>query len=302
MFSCIFGTRAPQIHLTGPPRLPEDLEREIFEITAFQDPASLPQLLRVARRTLLWLEPHLYGVIVILDDTSMLTRMRDRIKRKPAAVWRDGPRHLFLCIHSDAAFAAEILTKCTSLENLMLYCDPEQPRQFLPQLEAMPRLRRLGIDMHDFFGPTIGSPGGIDLSGPAFAGLTHLLLMDSELDAVVEVWCTQLALLPRLTHLALVDDAPGATITAILARFPALHVLVSLRQDFRRYTLESLVRRMGIVDVRFVCLFFMSFTDDWETGARGGEDFWVRADSFVAAKRRGEIEATTYWLGDDPLI
>ncbi|KAJ6531167.1 hypothetical protein B0H19DRAFT_471810 [Mycena capillaripes] len=38
--------------------------------------------------------------------------------------------------------------------------------------------------------------------------------------------------------------------------------------------------------------------DDWKTGAEGGDDFWVRADAFLARKRKGEIESTCYLLDE----
>jgi hypothetical protein len=35
----------------------------------------------------------------------------------------------------------------------------------------------------------------------------------------------------------------------------------------------------------------LDYKKDWETGARGGDDFWTRAEAFVARKRKGEIES-----------
>ncbi len=35
---------------------------------------------------------------------------------------------------------------------------------------------------------------------------------------------------------------------------------------------------------------YVDYYNDWETGARGGEDIWVRAEEFIARKRRGEVE------------
>ncbi|KAJ7744280.1 hypothetical protein DFH07DRAFT_777145 [Mycena maculata] len=51
-----------------------------------------------------------------------------------------------------------------------------------------------------------------------------------------------------------------------------------------------------IDDVRFVFmgLSASSYERDWEIGARGGIDFWQRADKFVAKKRRGEIKPSLF--------
>ncbi|KAJ7430451.1 hypothetical protein B0H11DRAFT_2135846, partial [Mycena galericulata] len=202
-----------------PPRLPEDLEREIFEIVAFQHPETIPTLVRIARRTIPWLEPLLYRVLVLLDDAATV-RIQDRIERKPAELWRDGPRHLFLSAQSDPEFARNLLSKCTGLEDLMLFCDADRPREFLPALDAM-RLRRLGVDMSHLF----GGHAKMDLRGPAFAGLTHLLLMDIHFSDA-DVCSTQLSFLPSLTHLALIEYVSRELMLAVLDRYAVLRVLV----------------------------------------------------------------------------
>ncbi|KAJ7724317.1 hypothetical protein DFH07DRAFT_783318 [Mycena maculata] len=228
------------------------------------------------------LEPLLYRVIVILDDAVAL-RLKDRLKCKSTALWRDGPRLLFLSIQSDPNLAAEILSKFTGLEDLMLYCDRDRPREFMPQLEAM-KLRRLGVDLGDLF----GSHAHMDLSGPAFAHVTHLLLMDSDIDGdAADIWVVQLAHLPALTYLALIDDAPAGIMLSILEQCTPLCVLVNLRSDFRRHTVQWLACELRIEDPRFVILQLNMFTEDWEAGANGYEDFWARADEFVTKKRGG---------------
>ncbi|KAJ7477026.1 hypothetical protein B0H11DRAFT_2234979 [Mycena galericulata] len=297
MFSWI-SSRTPSGALPNtPPRLPEDLEREILEIVAFQHPETIPTLVRIARRTLLWLEPLLYRVLVLLDDAATV-RIQDRIKRKPAALWRDGPRHLFLSVQSHPEFARTLLSRCTGLEDLMLYCDAERPREFLPALEAM-QLRRLGVDMSDFF----GAQAKMDLCGPAFASITHLLLMDDRFGAAdLDVCAAQLAALPALTHLALADDVPRELMLAVLERCPALYVLVNLRNNFQRHTVQFVARELGVEDPRLVILALDMFTEEWVAGAKGGEDFWVRADRFVDKKRKGEIDAATYWIDDDQIV
>ncbi|KAJ6564485.1 hypothetical protein B0H19DRAFT_79022 [Mycena capillaripes] len=44
---------------------PEDLEREIFEISAHSQPVFILTLMLVARRVKIWLEPLLYRTIVL---------------------------------------------------------------------------------------------------------------------------------------------------------------------------------------------------------------------------------------------
>ncbi|CAK5266550.1 unnamed protein product, partial [Mycena citricolor] len=45
-------------------RLPEDVERYIFEIGAFSNPRSISTYMLVARRVKIWLEPLLYRTLV----------------------------------------------------------------------------------------------------------------------------------------------------------------------------------------------------------------------------------------------
>ncbi|KAJ7126010.1 hypothetical protein C8R44DRAFT_874394 [Mycena epipterygia] len=144
------------------PRLPEDLVRRILEIAAFQCSMEIPILLRIARRTLLWFEPLLYRILVVFSGPITLI-LRDRLKEKPAKLRR-------------TPTLWRLLSECTGLEDLVLDSDPARPRQFLPQLEAM-RLRHLTVEMGDFF----GGYKNMDLRGPAFANLAHLLLMDPDL-------------------------------------------------------------------------------------------------------------------------
>ncbi|KAJ6592524.1 hypothetical protein B0H19DRAFT_1364998 [Mycena capillaripes] len=41
---------------------------------------------------------------------------------------------------------------------------------------------------------------------------------------------------------------------------------------------------------------YENYIADWDTSAKGLPDMWSRADDLVARTRRGEIEATFYWL------
>ncbi|KAJ7433465.1 hypothetical protein B0H11DRAFT_2259425 [Mycena galericulata] len=36
-----------------------------------------------------------------------------------------------------------------------------------------------------------------------------------------------------------------------------------------------------------------TFAEEWDAAAMGGEDFWLRADTFVEQKRKKEINAST---------
>jgi hypothetical protein len=39
-----------------------------------------------------------------------------------------------------------------------------------------------------------------------------------------------------------------------------------------------------------MCLPNEHYVEDWKVGVEGGEDFWVRAELFIAKRKRGEIQ------------
>ncbi|KAJ7213763.1 hypothetical protein C8J57DRAFT_1517713 [Mycena rebaudengoi] len=48
-----------------------------------------------------------------------------------------------------------------------------------------------------------------------------------------------------------------------------------------------------------MCLPNEHYVEDWKVGVEGGEDFWVRAELFIAKRKRGEIQpASRYWIQD----
>ncbi|KAJ7879703.1 hypothetical protein B0H13DRAFT_1571256, partial [Mycena leptocephala] len=52
------------------PLLPPELERIIFELAAFVNPASMPSLLLVAPRVKIWIEPLLYETLIITPNNA----------------------------------------------------------------------------------------------------------------------------------------------------------------------------------------------------------------------------------------
>jgi hypothetical protein len=47
----------------------------------------------------------------------------------------------------------------------------------------------------------------------------------------------------------------------------------------------------SVHDPRFVlmCLTNEDYVADWKVGVDGGKDFWVRAELFLAKRKRGEV-------------
>ncbi|KAJ7044269.1 hypothetical protein C8F04DRAFT_1174709 [Mycena alexandri] len=97
--------------------------------------------------------------------------------------------------------------------------------------------------------------------------------------------------MPCLTHLSfdeiLLEDASyrnalrDCKLLEVLATsWPDLNLIAALVHE-RRYAAIA-------TDMRFVVLLAMHRILDWEIGARGGADYWVRADELVRKRRSGE--------------
>ncbi|KAJ7899799.1 hypothetical protein B0H13DRAFT_2664236 [Mycena leptocephala] len=117
------------------------------------------------------------------------------------------------------------------------------------------------------------------LTQPCFSRLSHLHLHGGS-DRDWGAWFG-LASLPRLTHLSFDRDAaPMAVWSWALIKFPFLEVLVVLCNTGSAIKIPAPYGSVG-ADPRFVHLPVVDYFADWECGARGGEDYWARADAVV---------------------
>ncbi|KAJ7230843.1 hypothetical protein B0H12DRAFT_1077336 [Mycena haematopus] len=141
-------------------------------------------------------------------------------------------------------------------------------------------LRRLYADLQDLF-----SSVDIDFTHPLFSRITHLHLKYHLGWDQWEKW-KGLATIPNLTHLAFLGGKSLSIFQNTLAACPKLQVLIFLHlQEKPGLGLESLAH-----DTRFVCIPAPPFYTDWQIGAHGGDDFWVRAEKFIAQRNRGEVD------------
>ncbi|KAF8201874.1 hypothetical protein K438DRAFT_1758143 [Mycena galopus ATCC 62051] len=146
-------------------------------------------------------------------------------------------------------------------------------------------LRRLCISLKAVF-----PRDGIDFLHSLFSHLTHLELRDYLKDPTWAQW-KGLALIPNLTHLAFLVGRPVAIFEGALAACSRLQVLVYLCWGGTGIGLEQLAH-----DTRFVCIRAPNFAADWQIGASGGDDFWVRAERFIAQRNSGEVDRGTFVL------
>ncbi|KAJ7488926.1 hypothetical protein FB451DRAFT_1390123 [Mycena latifolia] len=275
------------------PRLPLELEREIFETAAELYPETIytPCLLLVAKRVHEWIERIKYRAVASEPTPAYPLRLLQNAicsNSKPTGFFHDRVRHLF--IDDDSVPEDDlllILSSCSGIRSLMLTTCPGP--SVLPRLAAI-HLRRLSISLFELF----GSIHAIDLSHPAFTSVTHLELFE-ELSLFTAFPWSNFALLPALTHLSLYELHESNAID-ILSQYPKLVVLISMN-DAEYPTVVNKEELPSIDDARFVCmeLSYGNYVDDWLAATKGDVDFWVRAERFIAKKRRGEIQPSTFY-------
>ncbi|KAJ7806814.1 hypothetical protein B0H14DRAFT_3767446 [Mycena olivaceomarginata] len=157
------------VDMESGPAFPPELERELFETAALVHPATIPAVLRVAKRYMDW---------VGLSLTSTEWAIRHLATGEDTCSMKD---------------AKQLLQLCTGIIDIMVDYDFTSPK-FLPFIAEM-RVERLAMDLEELF-----EFCSINLAHPLFHSVTHLDIFGFA--AIAEV-LLDVRLLPGLTHLAL---------------------------------------------------------------------------------------------------
>ncbi|KAJ7440606.1 hypothetical protein FB451DRAFT_1058754 [Mycena latifolia] len=279
--------------------LPLELEKEIFEYAARSNPKGMPTLIIVARRVKTWIEPLLYRVVCVSESYRMLQPGRPRITSRaclkmlalrPATFIHDHVQHLSLTSDLTSPSHAHRLAAFSGIANLALFNGNPSP-QFLPIMAAMP-LRRLSTELASLFPST-----GIDFDHPIFSQLTHLDLLNTN---VSDEWAVGLGRLPCLTHLSFNwvhgSRHPAPAFDAVLLHCSFLQVLI-LNVAHQNNIVDLTEEYTSFAeDPRLVLMVLEDAMSDWELGADGGADYWVRAERFVKKRESGAIKGESYCL------
>ncbi|KAK7038317.1 hypothetical protein R3P38DRAFT_2905605 [Favolaschia claudopus] len=282
------------------PALPAELEREIFEISALSSPKYIPNLLLVAHHVKVWTEPFLFRSLSIVSNNNYLgAASEDAIRiasqkfvklldQKPACFFQDRVRSLVLSGLEDG-IVARILSLCTRVSHLALFGISTEPA-WLSMIAEMPLLE-ISSSIDGFF-----TPLGVDFHHPLFNTLSHLDLFEAPASAG---WVDVLCSLPRLTHLSFNSDTSleNVSFREILAKGTSLQVLVLVVGSIQEIESEDYPfseYRYFADDCRSVIMLVEDCLRDWEIGAIGGENYWIRAQNFIQKRRSGEIQAWQY--------
>ncbi|KAJ7719090.1 hypothetical protein DFH07DRAFT_316018 [Mycena maculata] len=292
------------------PIFPTELEREIFELTAFLRPRWMSTLILVAQRVRTWIEPLLYRVLAIQGsrerrrDPGTTFRLSfasvDKILQSRLAVLRlrANLRHLRFPAYCPTDYLLQILTVCETVEDLVMGPTPED-MIILPLLYNLP-LQRLTICWQSLFRAYAFDSESDQIVRMACASLlpTHLEIRDGGFSCTG--WAG-LAVMPRLTHLC-VHGLSGLMVQILctaLQDCKALQALVvSLESRPHFASVRVMLDADGgalTADPRFILLLWAQYDseydDDWEACARGGGvDFWAVADRHIARRRSGETK------------
>ncbi|KAF7309233.1 Zn(2)-C6 fungal-type domain-containing protein [Mycena indigotica] len=273
------------------PRLPPELEREIFEAAAEMDPLSIPQLLLVAKRVHLWIEPLAYHTVTV-DDSMRFLSFLDNAKNgwKPPAFFAQHVRYLRLFIHEEDIPDEAILCAlalCTGITRIG-GAGPVVGPDLLPFLASL-RLERIALSLTHVF-PDLE---GVDLGLPCFQTLTHYDVFDdlSEHQQALR-FVGQLALLPCLTHVSLNNDVPWPAVEELLRTCTNLRVLV-LQWDSG--PAEEGIKRAAETPFRNP-RFVMTTFEDMEETTWAAPNLWTIAEQFIEDKRQGRIDEGCFWM------
>ncbi|KJA15483.1 hypothetical protein HYPSUDRAFT_365767 [Hypholoma sublateritium FD-334 SS-4] len=244
-----------------------------------------PELYRVVRSGKGRVVPPLYIDSLPREDVSEKARQLNLERLQRFGPW---VHHILLqCrpVHE----VAQVLTACPNVHNLALWIIQGAGAPLVPLLARLP-LRRLSFDPRSFFALDARAPdGSVPLGQAPFDALTHLEVIN--VTAAWDQW-RQLALLPRLTHLVLGCGMPSdAPVERVLEECAALEVLVLPYTDVDDILLDNPTLAEVQKDPRVVLLnLTWDPLDEWEVGARGGEDLWVTAEKRVKKARGRKTE------------
>ncbi|KAJ7917108.1 hypothetical protein B0H13DRAFT_2322713 [Mycena leptocephala] len=206
------------------------------------------------------------------------------LKSKPASFFKKTVRNLLIYGYIPDEELHLLLSACCGVRNLAIYLTWCPLASLLPPIEAM-QLQRLNINAPNSFEST-----PIDLTLPAFIGITHLVLQES-LQQVESLYDPRapagLTSLPALTHLYL-RKAKRAVLREALSACKKLRVLaVTYDKSFPKQICQDL----SIDDPRLVLTgdMFNDVPGNFAACTDGGHDLWTRSECFIARKLKGEI-------------
>ncbi|KAJ7288698.1 hypothetical protein C8J57DRAFT_1281037 [Mycena rebaudengoi] len=276
--------------------LPVELECAVFEAAAFLDYKNISRLLLVARRVHTWLEPLLYRVLVCRGSAIphrlwVIWNVPGKTSAGSTDFVQRHVRHILFS--DDFPYIEETLSVCSRATDLVFYSDLRVWPSIVTHLDHI-RPHRLSIELDPLFA------GTIDFSYPMFSRITHLDVIDYNIDS----WMP-LASLPALTHLSfnLYILPEGGIFKTLLSECNLVQALIVYTpvEQRAKFGDTDFLETYPMHDARFVVANNDSYdncVEDWRGGAWNRADLWARVDNFIRMKQWGEIPKENYLLVD----
>ncbi|KAH7911843.1 hypothetical protein BJ138DRAFT_1112833 [Hygrophoropsis aurantiaca] len=271
--------------LSGPfPILPPELEMQIFLLAAKTYRGTSAKLILVAHRVLEWLEPFIYGTVV-LRGKGQTFRFLNALYSRPPSFAHQRVKSVCLRQSIPLDLAGKVLSLCTGITNLALWITPqaEGPSLLLPLLEALP-LTSVSLNLPSVMGPADSRE---PLSNqPLFSRLERLDLVNHW-----ALWTSSLGIerLQRLTHTSFrfwARGNVGSALKLILREARSLEVLVLLSDRIIYPEGKTYLEKEDIRDARVVVMMHRGDAEQWIALERGEEGIWERATSVVRWRKR----------------
>ncbi|KAJ7677753.1 hypothetical protein DFH06DRAFT_1465651 [Mycena polygramma] len=298
----------------GNPVLPLEIELEIFTTAAMVHQETIPTLLRVARRVLIWIEP-LYKTLIFGRGnghaTTRLPAAIQGIRAKPLA-FREQVRDVLWWSSLLPNRGFEVHNPNGSIQCCILEIDEPRHRGWVgdwwwsintehdPQEKDLYTLLSIchGFKSLAFCGglsPFAVEAFPLDLqrltmelwpyvpTPSSCAALTHLHIFYSDSNS----YFSWINILPSLTHFCLdsPDDTHRLLLETLLKENRQLRVCIfTFLEDDPRVSGPWIDEdRVVIIPVN---LNMDDYIEVWKAGAAGGRDFWVHAEEFLSNKRK----------------
>ncbi|TFK64966.1 hypothetical protein BDN72DRAFT_881216 [Pluteus cervinus] len=258
------------------PRLPPELEAEIFAYAASMGDQTATVLMRVAKRVRDWITPILYGVVTFQTPVQLEAFPTHEVQ------YAEHVQHLLIMAGVPIADEPTLsfITKSKRVYNVAIWTT-EYPDQLIDILQTLP-IRRLSLAAPRWF-PSSNTDSTRPWKLTSFQHLTHL-----ELVCAVDKWeeVVELSDLPNLTHLNWNVPYYYEVVAGSLTNCSKVEVLL----------LSSLSEPppLQIDDDRIVYLHVLDWEDEWLVGGKKRNrqgDWWSRAEEVIEERRRPVVKS-----------
>ncbi|TFK73875.1 hypothetical protein BDN72DRAFT_834204 [Pluteus cervinus] len=259
------------------PRLPPEIEYEIFTLALKLQRKDCTRLMCVAKRVEEWLAPLIYNV---LSFTSVLG------KRQTLSTFERYGHHVqqILIICHIPITESDLFKYCPNIRVLGFWFDVSLNKGVF----GLKSLKSLILDDLDFFQTERPSMKTDDIEKKAwFSNITHIVVT-----TILSRHSSTLRLFPNLTHLMLLSSNSQDILRHILRSYPTLKVVVwLLLQITSDETITVIDMNSGPapkVDDERVVTIDCNFSEQRAKAAKGEveEDVWVVAERTVEERRK----------------